>query len=75
MMRSRLLDGQFDFLLKPGDRKPELDGSTSHDLPELLRSWIGHDKPITVLDLSGVPSTVLIELIGTILTLIYDALF
>lgn len=74
-MRSRLLDRQFDFLLKPGDWTPELDGSTSHDLPELLRSWIGHDKPITVLDLSGVPSTVLIELIGAILTLIYDALF
>jgi uncharacterized protein len=74
-MRSRLLDRQFDFLLNPGDWAPDSTGIVSHDLSELLESWIGHDKPITVLDLSGVPSTVLIELIGAILTLIYEALF
>ncbi len=74
-MRSRLLDRQFDFLLKPGDWAPDLTGATSDDLPELLESWIGHEKPITILDLSGVPSSVLIELIGAILTLIYEALF
>jgi hypothetical protein len=74
-MRSRLLDRQFEFLLKPGAWEPGLDGGAPNDLPELLESWIGHNKAITVLDLSGVPSSVLIELIGAILTIIYEALF
>lgn len=74
-MRSRLLDRRFEFLLTPGDWSPETDGSTKKDLPELVESWIGHDKPITVLDLSGVPSAVLVQLIGGILSIIYEALF
>ena len=41
----------------------------------MLSEWLGHDKPITVLDLSGVPSSVLIQLIGSILNIIYEALF
>lgn len=74
-MRSRLLDRQFEFLLKPGNWEPGLNGHTESDLPELLESWIGHDKAITVLDLSGIPSSVLLELIGAILSIIYEALF
>jgi uncharacterized protein len=74
-MRSRLLDRQFEFLLSPGEWSPDTTGAAGKDLPELLESWIGHDKPITVLDLSGVPSGVLVELIGAILTIIYEALF
>jgi hypothetical protein len=74
-MRSRLLDRQFEFLLKPGQWEPGLNGHTENDLPELLESWIGHEKAITVLDLSGIPSSVLLELIGAILSIIYEALF
>ncbi|WDS35275.1 ATP-binding protein [Pseudoxanthomonas sp.] len=74
-LRSRLLDRQFDFMLHPGDWEPNLDGVPKSDLPELLENWIGHDKPITVLDLSGVPSSVLMRLIGGILNIIYEALF
>ena len=74
-MRSRLLDRQFEFLLNPGDWSPDTMGATSKDLPELLESWIGHEKAITVLDLSGVPSSVLVQLIGAILSIIYEALF
>lgn len=74
-MRSKLLDRQFEFLLNPGDWAPELNGVPNKDLPDLLESWIGHDKPITVLDLSGVPSSVLVELIGAILKIIYEMLF
>jgi hypothetical protein len=44
-------------------------------LPDLLQSWFGHNKPITVLDLSGVPSQVLVRLIGGILNITYEALF
>lgn len=74
-MRSRMLDRQYDFLLHPGEWEPDLNGSAKKDLPELLEAWLGHDKPITVLDLSGVPSTVLTRLIGAILNIIYEGLF
>lgn len=74
-MRSRLLDRQYDFMLHPGDWEPDLTGKAKKDLPELLEAWFGHDKPITVLDLSGVPSAVLLRLIGGILNITYEALF
>lgn len=74
-MRSRLLDRQYDFMLHPGDWEPDLAGKPSKDLPDLLQSWFGHNKPITVLDLSGVPSQVLVRLIGGILNITYEALF
>ena len=74
-LRSRLLDRQFDFMLRPGSWEPALSGAPASDLPELLESWLGHDRPITVLDLSGVPSSVLMRLIGGILNIIYEALF
>lgn len=74
-MRSRMLDRQFEFLLKPGDWEPDLNGHVANDLPALLESWIGHKKAITVLDLSGIPSSVLLDLIGAILSIIYEALF
>ncbi len=74
-LRSRLLDRQFNFMLRPGPWEPALNGVPASDLPQLLESWLGHDRPITVLDLSGVPSSVLMRLIGGILNLIYEALF
>lgn len=74
-LRSRLLDRQFDFLLHPGEWEPDLNGHIQKDLAELLEGWIGHDRPITVLDLSGVPSSVLTRLIGAILNITYEALF
>jgi uncharacterized protein len=74
-MRSRLLDRQYDFLLHPGEWEPDLDGKAAKDLPELLQAWLGHEKPITILDLSGIPSTVVARLIGAILKIIYEGLF
>lgn len=74
-MRSRLLDKRFAFLLSPGDWAPDLAGHCKSDLDDLLNAWLGHDKPITILDLSGVPSDVLVQMLGAILTIIYDALF
>ncbi|WBY01931.1 DUF853 family protein [Ramlibacter tataouinensis] len=74
-MRSRLLDKQFDFLLHPGDWEPDLSGNSVKDLPGLLGAWLGHSKPVTILDLSGVPSSVLGRLIGAILKIIYEGLF
>ena len=75
LLRSRLLDRRFDFILHPGPWEPDLDGNVLQDLDTLLSGWLGHDRPITVLDLSGVPSAVLIRLIGSILRIIYDALY
>jgi hypothetical protein len=74
-MRSRLLDKQYDFILHPGEWEPDLTGKTEKDLSDLLDDWLGHDKPITILDLSGVPSSVLVRLIGSILNIIYEAIF
>lgn len=74
-LRSRLLDRQYDFMLHPGPWEPSLNGAPQNDLPQLLESWLGHDRPITVLDLSGVPSSILMRLIGGILNIIYEALF
>jgi len=74
-MRSRLLDRQYDFLLHPGAWEPDLNGKSAKDLPELLHAWLGHDRPITILDLSGIPSPVVARLIGAILKIIYEGLF
>ncbi len=74
-LRSKLLNKQYDFLLNPDEWEPDLDGKVEKDLPSLLRSWLGHDKSITILDLSGVPSLVLVRLVGSILKIIYTALF
>jgi DNA helicase HerA-like ATPase len=74
-MRSRLLDRQYDFLLHPGDWEPDLAGQAAMDLPELLQAWLGHERPITILDLSGIPSTVVARLVGAILKIIYEGLF
>jgi uncharacterized protein len=74
-MRSRLLDRQYEFLLHPGPWEPDLDGQTNQDLPDLLAEWLGHRRPVTILDLSGIPSVVLIRLIGAILRIIYEGLF
>ena len=75
LLRSRLLDRRYDFLLHPGEWEPDLSGNTRSDLDKLLGSWLGSSKPITILDLSGVPSTVLRQLTGSILKIIYEALF
>jgi uncharacterized protein len=74
-MRLRLLDRQYDFMLHPGEWEPALTGDVKSDLPSLLKRWLGHDKAITILDLSGIPSSVLLRLIGGILNIIYQALF
>lgn len=74
-MRSRLLDRQYDFLLHPGEWEPNLAGVAAKDLPDLLKTWLGHDKPITILDLSGIPSVVVARLIGAILKIIFEGLF
>ncbi len=74
-LRSRMLDRLYDFLLHPGAWEPDQEGRVEQDLDNLLQSWLGQYKPITILDLSGVPSSVLTRLIGAILKIIYEAMF
>ena len=75
LLRSRLLDRRYDFLLHPGRWEPGLDGRIEADLDKLLAGWLGGPKPITVLDLSGVPSIVIERLVGSILKIVYESLF
>ncbi len=74
-LSSRLRDPRFDFMFKPGPWRPSLEGATEHDLDTLLGDWIGGPTPITIIDLSGVPGSVLTELIGVLLRVMFDALF
>jgi hypothetical protein len=66
---------RFDFIFKPGELLPKEDGAVDADLDQLLQGWIGGDKPITILDLSGVPPAILNVIIGVLLRILYDALF
>ncbi len=73
LMKSRLLDSQYSFLLNPGPWNPDKDGAIQKDLDQLLAEWLGHDKPITILDLSGMPSTRLSLLLGSILDILFES--
>ena len=72
---SLLRDTRYDFLFRPGPWCPNPDGSIDKDLDDLLSSWIGGDKPISILDLSGVPAPILMDLIGVLVRILFDALF
>lgn len=53
----------------------DLDAQPEEDLDRLLFEWIGGEKPVAILDLSGVPVSILTDLIGVLLRLLFDALF
>jgi len=75
VLASRLRDRRFDFLLDPGPWSPSLDGRTDADLDKLLEQWLGYPQAITIVDLSGVPPTVIGDLVGAMTRVIYDAMF
>ena len=72
---ARLRDPRFDFLFRPGPYLPNENGEVKADLGDLLAAWLGEEQPVTVLDLSGVPSSIQAEIVGTLLRVVYDALF
>ena len=72
---SKLRVPRYDFIFKPGEWSPKEDGHTDKDLDSLIKDWIGSDKPITILDLSGVPIAILNTIIGVLLRIVYDGLF
>lgn len=73
-IRSKLLDPRFNFLFHPADYTPDEDGLVRKDLDDLLYEWFGHDKKITIIDLSNVPSYTHHILVGTILNIVYNSL-
>lgn len=77
---SLLRDTRYDFMFRPGLWCPNptlesLDAQPDHDLDALIQSWVGGDTPITILDLSGVPVSILMDLVGVLIRLLFDALF
>lgn len=74
-LASRLRDPRLSFLFRPGDWLPLIDGSVKTDIDILLEDWIGGPQPISILDLSGIPSTILNNLVGALLRILYDSLF
>jgi len=74
-MRSRLLDQRYKFLFEPVGYCPDLQGQSQNDLPCLFGTWFGHGFPISILDLSAIPSDIMQAIAGSILKIIYDALY
>lgn len=74
-MRIKLKDSRYNFLLHPGDWEPDLTGKINKDLSELLCGWIGGETPVTILDLSGIPSEIMMSISGALLKITYDSLF
>ena len=74
-IRLKLKDSTFDFLFTPGEFSPDEKGTVKKELSDLLFEWLGGEKPITILDLSGIPADIMTSISGTLLKIIYDALF
>lgn len=66
---ARLRDKRFDFLLNPGS----YDG-VQKDLHDLVVDWMAHDRPITILDLSAIPSEVMDLIIGLVTRILFETM-
>ncbi|MFD2098569.1 ATP-binding protein [Flagellimonas iocasae] len=74
-VRNKLNDSSYSFLFSPGKLTPNLKGKIEEDLDDMFYKWLGDEAPITILDLSGIPSEVMSSISGTLLKIIYDGLF
>ncbi len=75
-VRLKLKDSRFSFLFNTAEYQPSLTGKVNKDLSDLLYEWLGNqEKHITILDLSGIPSEIMTSISGTLLKIVYDALF
>ena len=74
-IRIKLKDSRYKFLFYPGEWEPDLTGKIDKDLDELLYGWLGETKPVTILDLSGIPSEIMVSISGTLLKIVNDTLF
>ncbi len=74
-MRLKIKDSRYSFLFTPGSYTPNIEGTTDKSLEELLFQWLGNAGKITILDFSDIPSEIMVSTAGTLLKIIYDALF
>lgn len=74
-VRIKLKDSRYNFLFNPGEYASTESGETIKDLSSLLYEWLGNSNKVTILDLSGIPSEIMASTSGTLLKIIYDALF
>lgn len=72
-MRSRMLDEQYSFFLSPGPWTPMPNLEIESDLSQLIRDWLGKRSPITILDISGMPSSRLDLILGSMLDILFEA--
>jgi DNA helicase HerA-like ATPase len=76
LMRNRMLDSSFAFMFDNADDwAPDEQGIVRADLDQLLVQWIGGDLPITVIDVSHVPASAVEIVVGSLLGIVYDALY
>lgn len=76
LARSRLTDARYAFLFSPaGGYDPDLEGRIASDIDGLVASWVGHELPLTILDVSELPSEIATDVVGLLLRVIYDTLF
>jgi DNA helicase HerA-like ATPase len=74
-VRNKIKDNSYSFMFNPGEFTPDVDGNTKKDIDSLLYNWLGNTLPLTILDLSGIPSEIMSSISGTLLKIIYDGLF
>lgn len=74
-VRNKIKDNSYSFMFNPGEFTPDVDGKTKKDIDSLLYNWLGNTLPLTILDLSGIPSEIMSSISGTLLKIIYDGLF
>lgn len=67
-LRLRLLDPRFAFLRAPDSKA----ATTGDPLGEVVDDWLGGERPVSVLDFSGVPSEAADLAIGLVLQLILE---
>ena len=67
LLRLGLIDPQLRFFQKPSGSPKGLD-----PLVEVMQDWLGQERPVSVLDFSGVPSLAADLAIGVVLNLIFE---
>ncbi len=66
-LRLRLKDPQFHFFLEP-----KADPKGSDPLPGVIVNWLGDERPLSVLDFSGVPSEATDLAVGLVLKMLFE---
>lgn len=68
MLRLGLLDPRLAFFLEP-----QGDPNGADPLVDVMAAWLGRDRPVSVLDFSGVPAEASELAIGVVLSLLFEA--